>query len=458
MESSTTDKGGALMALDFSVETALEYKTIGAALINPHFIKPMRAFLEPSDFMVLPLGRIYGAMCKLDESGTPPTIDLLLSHNQSLFDEIGYDFLSGVTSLRETESLKGLHFARRVAETGISRNVQTASEKLGSKAFHDLDGALIEAERVLAINRRRLAIDTNTTETHADLTNRVYEDLMAPHDPERDGLWTGLNTLDDKLRGLKRGNLIVVAGRPSLGKTALATTILWHVGIGRNTPTAMFSLEMSREEMEQKLFTLETDIPYQRVISHRLTPVEKRQLEHAREVIAAAPVEMLGPEKRDIEYLVAEAHRLHDKMGLRLLMVDYLQLLGASKRHENRQQEVSYISRELKSLARSLDIPVIAVSQLNRQPEQRAHGEPTLADLRESGGIEQDADVVMMLFWPKDRDAANLENVDKVAAKVAKNRLGEQTLVMLGFHRDRMKFVDIKDQRYDGAAPDWMNG
>jgi replicative DNA helicase len=244
------------------------------------------------------------------------------------------------------------------------------------------------------------------------------------------GVPTGFMDLDSLLSGLQKGNLIVIAARPGVGKSSFVTNIARNVAVQSGAPVAMFSLEMSRFEIGMRLLCAEAKVPWDKVRSGRVATEEWTRIVEAAEVLHEAPLFIVDSGNVTIVDIRAKARRLKSKHGLGLIIVDYLQLMSGHMRTENRQQEIAEVSRSLKLLGKELDIPVIAVSQLNRNPETRADKRPQLSDLRESGAIEQDSDIVMFIHRDDSDDPTVKGKADII---VAKHRNGPTQTVPLTF-------------------------
>jgi replicative DNA helicase len=244
------------------------------------------------------------------------------------------------------------------------------------------------------------------------------------------GLPTGFRDLDELLSGLQQGNLVIVAARPGVGKSSFATNVARNAAVESRVPVAMFSLEMSRWEIGMRLLCGEAGVPWDRIRGRRVGADDWSRIVQAAEVLHDAPLSIVDAGNVTIVDIRAKARRLSArKQGLGLIIVDYLQLMSHHRRVDNRQQEIAEITRSLKLLAKELKIPVIAVSQLNRDPERRQDKRPQLSDLRESGAIEQDSDVVMFIHRD-DSDPAKKGLADLI---VAKHRNGPTDTVPVTF-------------------------
>lgn len=254
------------------------------------------------------------------------------------------------------------------------------------------------------------------------------------------GVPTGFWELDGKLAGMQDSNLLILASRPGQGKTSLGLNIAAHVAVREGLPVGIFSLEMSKEELVDRFLVSQAEVDAWRLKTGKLDDSDFDRLQEAMGVLADAPLFIDDTPAANLMEIRTKARRLQVESGLKFLIVDYLQLIHG--RHlENRVQEVSEISQSLKNLARELKIPVLAMSQLSRAVEQRGTRKPQLADLRESGAIEQDADVVMFL-WRPDPD-----NVEEVKLDIQKHRNGPTGEMDLVFKPDRVKFYGIEKQR-----------
>jgi replicative DNA helicase len=261
------------------------------------------------------------------------------------------------------------------------------------------------------------------------------------------GVPTGFGDLDEMTSGFQPADLIIVAARPSMGKTAFTLNIAQHAAIEANVPVAFFSLEMSKESLVQRMLTAEARIDAQRLRKGMLRDDDFPRLARAAGILSSAPVWIDDTPGISILEMRSKARRLKSDTGVGMIVVDYLQLMSGPAKSESRQQEVSQISRGLKALAKELNVPVVALSQLSRAPEQRSgddKGRPQLSDLRESGAIEQDADLIMFLyrpevyFGPQDKDGNALEG--KAEVIVGKQRNGPIGTINLFFHKHYTRF------------------
>ena len=262
------------------------------------------------------------------------------------------------------------------------------------------------------------------------------------------GVASGFRTLDRMTTGFQKGDLIIVAGRPAMGKTSWVLNVAQNAAIDHKVPVALFSLEMSKEQLVQRLLCSEARVDAHRLRTGTLSSSDYQRVGTAGAKLNTAPIWIDDSPGATVLEMRAKARRLKAEAGLRLLVIDYLQLMPSTDRAESRQQEVSQISRGLKSLARELEIPVIALSQLSRGPEQRTDHRPQLSDLRDSGSIEQDADLVMFLYRPEyysstglDEEGNSLEG--RTELHVSKQRNGPTGLIDLYFHKTYTRFDEV---------------
>lgn len=273
------------------------------------------------------------------------------------------------------------------------------------------------------------------------------------------GIATGFQALDRLTAGMQKGDLVIVAARPAMGKTSWVLNVAQNAAIDHGVPVAVFSLEMSKEQLVQRLLCAEGRVDAQKLRRGRLSPEEYQRLAQAAGHLNTAPLWIDDSPGSTVMEMRAKARRLKAETDLGLLVIDYLQLMTSHRRSENRQQEVSDISRSLKALAKELDVPVIALSQLSRAPEQRTDHRPQLSDLRESGSIEQDADLVMFLYRPEyyhgavDADGNSLEGRSELI--IGKQRNGPTGVVQLFFHKAYTRFDSVDERVEEGAVPSY---
>lgn len=343
------------------------------------------------------------------------------------------------------------YYARIVAEKSVLRRLIAASTEIAASAYdsqYEVDEILDKAEEtIFQISQGR------TTQGYVHLKDVLVETMekleyLASHQGNVVGLSSGFSDLDSITSGFQPSDLIILAARPSVGKTSLGLNIARNIAIREDCSVAVFSLEMSREQVAQRLLCSESAINSQKLRNGFLSDDEWRRLSIGLGRLGEAKIFIDDTPGISVMELRAKARRIKAEHGLGLVVVDYLQLMRTRKQ-ENRQQEISEISRSLKSLARELDVPIIAMSQLSRAVEQRQDRRPVLSDLRESGAIEQDADVVMFLYTEPELEQNNL-----IELIVAKQRNGPTGNLKLFFSREICRFgdVDVIHVPGDGSA------
>jgi len=342
---------------------------------------------------------------------------------------------TAANSVKYGEIIRDLAHKRELIRIGSS---------IVEKAFDDsstASGLLENTERdIFALSQKNLSQNfILIRDALADSFDRLDE--LHKHAGGLRGVPTGFKDLDDTLAGMQNSNLLILAARPGMGKTALCLNIAQHAAAHAKLPVGIFSLEMSKEELVDRLIVSEADIDAWRLKTGNLKEADFAKISDAMGRLGDAPIFIDDTPGIGIMEMRTKARRLQSEHGVKLLIVDYLQLVISSRQHENRVQEVSEVSQSLKNLARELKIPVLALSQLSRAVESRGIKEPQLADLRESGAIEQDADVVMFLYRPDD------ENLEQIALKIAKHRNGALKNINLFFRGDRVKFFGMEKKR-----------
>jgi len=422
-----------------------EESVLGALLLDKDAIISIAEFLRSEDFYDDRHKGVYECVLELYEERIP--IDVLtvadrLKKRKILKNIGGVSYLAELVN-RVPTAAHVEHYGRIVKDQSTKRSLMTAASKLvelsldeGLAANELLDRA--EAE-VFSLTQTHLS---NTFTSVRDALAESFDRLDELH-KRADGLRgvpTGFADLDDTLAGLQASNLIILAARPGVGKTSLALNISQNVAVRYKKPVGFFSLEMSKEELVDRLLVTQADIDAWKLKTGKLSEEDFTQLSNAMGELAEAPIFIDDTPALSILEMRTKARRLQVEKGLELLIVDYLQL-ARSRQLENRVQEVSEISQGLKNLARELKIPIIAVSQLSRAVEQRGQKKPQLADLRESGSIEQDADVVMFL-WREDE-----QDMENIALDIAKHRNGPLKSIKLRFRGDRIKFYGRETKR-----------
>lgn len=416
---------------------------LGAILIDKDAIISVAEFLRPEHFYNGNHGLIYEALLSLYEERQP--IDLItlrekLKKAKALTKVGGSSYLTELVN-RVPTAAHIEKYGQIVKDCFTKRELISASARVAELSFDEGQEAsqvLDAAEQLIfSLSQKHLKQSfLPVKEALAESFDRLDELHKKPGGLR--GIPTGFKDLDDTLAGMQASNLLILAARPGLGKTALALQICQHVAVKEKLPVGFFSLEMSKEELVDRLLVFQADIDAWRLKTGRLSAEDFTKLSQAMGELAEAPLFIDDTPALSILEMRTKARRLMVEQGLSLLVVDYLQLMGSVRHFENRVQEVSEISQGLKNLARELKVPVLAISQLSRAVEQRGRKKPQLADLRESGSIEQDADVVMFL-WREDEE--DLENVE---LEISKHRNGPLRRIKLRFRGDRIKFYGVK--------------
>ncbi len=424
-----------------------EEAVLGALLIDPEALFRVAPFLRPEDFYVQRNGWIYEAILGLHERREP--VDFVTLRNeleaQGLLEEVGgaayiAQLIDAVPTAIHVEA-----YGRIVEEAAVRRRLINAASDIAQLAYkeqQDINEVIDQAEQALfSISQRRITRDLAPIQ---EVIRAYYDriEYLYDHRGEPLGVPTGFIDLDRLLGGLQKSDLIIVAARPGVGKTALCLSFARNAArLGKHV--AIFSLEMSAEQVVQRLVSAETGIDAQRLRLGQLEEDEWPLFVQATGVLSELPIFIDDTPSISALQLRTKARRIHAEHGLDLIVVDYLQLMSSDVRAENRVQEVSYISRMLKGLARELDVPLVAASQLSRAVEQRTDKRPVLSDLRESGSLEQDADVVMFIYREElYRPETERQHIADVI--VAKHRNGPTGVVQLFFRQQLAQFLDAE--------------
>jgi len=426
-----------------------EKSVLGAALIDSSAIHLVAEFLRSEHFYLPEHQMVYSAMISLFEKQKP--IDLVtiqdeLKQEGNLKKINGKSFLSDLINTVPTSAYIE-HYGRIVKDHYTKRKLIEISSRIVEKSFDDkgdikriLDQAEVD---IFALSQAHVHRDfIELKDVLAESFERL-EDFMKKGTHFR-GVQTGFLDLDNKLSGLQDSNLIILAARPGIGKTTLALNMALNVATKSKLPVGFFSLEMSKEELVDRLLVGQADIDAWRLKTGRLSEDDYKKLTEAMGVLSEAPIYIDDTPGLSILEMRTKARKLKVEKDLKLLIVDYLQLADSGRRFESRVNEVSFISQGLKNLARELHIPVIAISQLSRAVEQRGTRKPQLADLRESGSIEQDADVVMFLYHESDSEDLLDQTKRLIKLYVAKHRNGSLGELDLMFRGDRVKFYGVE--------------
>lgn len=423
-----------------------EMAVLGSVLLDGEVIGTLIPILKSTDFYRGAHGRIYEVMLALFDRGEP--IDALLVfreiERQGAFDEVGGpEYLASLGGAVSSPA-SAEHYARIVREKAIARNLISATSEIQQAAYAEEgrgDELMELAERrIFELGNRR---DVQGAKDVRELLNETFEELERGGGPVA-GIETGFYEFDEMTTGLRPGELIIVAARPSMGKSSLALNMAMNAACNGGKKVAIYSLEMTAQNIVRNMLCMKARFSGHDLRKGRFIDESRRaDLAQAAGPLFEAGLYIDDSPTLNPSLLRAKARRIKAKQGLDMIVIDYLQLMeaGSSERRENRQQEISYISRSLKGLARELEVPVIALSQLNRDAEKRPDNKPKLADLRESGAIEQDADVICLLYrkWYYSRQETDRNLAELM---IAKQRNGPTGTVNLHFFADYMLFTN----------------
>jgi len=421
-----------------------EEAVLGSVLINPDSYFEISQIIKADDFYIIRNQWIWDSYVRLHEKRIP--IDILtvsedLEEHAQLSEIGGQAYLVALVNQTPT-SLHAEAYAQIVEQTSIRRKMLAAANEMARLAYDEgkeVRTILDEAEKsVFGLSSRRVRHDL---EPIHDVVGAYYDHLdeLSKRDDEIIGVPTGLADLDHLLGGLQNSDLIIVAGRPGSGKTGFLLSVAKNAAQKEHKNVAMFSMEMSNQQLVQRLIAQETNIDSHRLRMGKLRDDEWNVFVQAMEVLGETRMWLDDTPAITPLALRTKCRRLHMEYKLDLILVDYLQLMGSDSRNENRVQEVSYISRSLKVLARELDVPVLAAAQLSRAVEHREDKRPMLSDLRESGSLEQDADIVMFIHRPdKDNKESPRHNVAELI--VSKHRNGPTGSIETIFLENLAKF------------------
>ncbi len=423
-----------------------EQAVLGTILLQEHSILKVAEILSPEDFYRDAHKTIFRAMLDLFERREPHDLitvtDLLAARNK--LEEIGGGaYLASLTDLIPFSGPL-VHHAELIRKKSILRQLIQTSSEVAARCYEDqddIDALVDEAEKTIfeiAQSKKKQGF-----QAMSDVVPKAFDRITQLFDRQEQitGVATGYTELDRMTAGLQPADLIILAGRPSMGKTALAMNIVQQVAVADRTPVAVFSLEMSVEQLALRMLCSLGRIDSQRIRTGRLIEKDWPDLTRATGMLSESPIFIDDTAGIGVLEMRAKARRLKSEHDLGLVVVDYLQLMQGRAKVENRTQEISDISRSLKAMAKELEVPVIALSQLNRSLESRTDKRPQLSDLRESGAIEQDADVIAFIYRDEVYNKAE-DNPNRGLAEiiVGKQRNGPTGIVKLTFRADITTF------------------
>ena len=426
-----------------------EKSVLGSILIDPSAMGLVAEFIHAEYFYLPEHQAIYNAMLSLFEKQSP--IDLITMQDQLKADGAikrigGAAYLSELINIVPT-SANVEQYALIVKAHYTKRKLISLSSRMVEKAFAEggdvkmlLDNAEAELFALAQQHTHRDFIELK------DILAQSFERLeeFIKNGSDIRGVPTGYVDIDKKLSGMQPSNLLILAARPGIGKTTFALNMALNAATKYKMPVGFFSLEMSKEELVDRLLVQQAEIDAWRLKTGKLSDEDYKALTGAMGVLSEAPIYIDDTPGISILEMRTKARKLMAEKNLKMLIVDYLQLADAGRRFDSRVQEVSFVSLGLKNLARELRIPVLALSQLSRAIEQRGGKKPQLSDLRESGAIEQDADVVMFLYYEYESEDLLDSNIRNIKLSIAKHRNGPIGDIDLQFRGDRVKFYSVE--------------
>ncbi|MDO7883157.1 replicative DNA helicase [Salinibacterium soli] len=424
-----------------------EQSAIGGMLLSKDAVADVIETVRAVDFYIPKHETIFDAILTLYSHGEPTDVIAVtdeLTKTGQLGRAGGAEYLHTLTALVPTAANAGF-YATIVAEKAVLRRLVEAGTRIVQMGYAS------EGEVVDLVNNAQAEIYSVTggveSEDYVPLTEAVtsaIDEIEAARgrDGQMVGVPTGFTELDELTNGLHPGQMIIIAARPAIGKSTLGLDIARSAAIKHDLPTIVFSLEMGRSEIAMRLLSAEASVPLQHMRKGTVHANDWTTIAQTRGRINDAPLYIDDSPNMTLVEIRAKARRLKQRVGLKMVVIDYLQLMTSGKKVESRQQEVSEFSRALKLLAKELEVPVIAISQLNRGPEQRADKKPALSDLRESGSIEQDADMVILLHRESAYEADNAR-AGEADLIVAKHRNGPTRTITVAFHGHFSRFSDM---------------
>ena len=426
-----------------------EQGVLGAMLLSPNTVVDVIELLQVEDFYFPAHQLIYQAILDLYSQGSEVDV-LIVSGRLDRLNQLeragGAPYLHTLISEVPT-SANARYYADIVSEKSTLRQLVDAGTRVAQLGYEGAEGMEIESlvdraqQEIFAVAQQKTGEDYRVL---ADLLKPTVDELAAY---EKDGgraagVPTGFIDLDRLTNGLHAGQMIIIAARPGVGKSTLAMDFVRSCSIHNGLTSVIFSLEMSASEIVMRLLSAETEIKLAAMRSGQMEESDWEKLTHRLREIQAAPIFIDDSPNLTMMEIRSKARRLKQQHGLDLVVLDYMQLMSSGRKVESRQQEVSEFSRQLKLLAKELEVPVIAISQLNRGPEARTDKRPQLADLRESGSLEQDADIVMLLYRPDSQDRDN-ERAGEADIIIAKHRGGPIDTIAVAHQLHYSRFVNM---------------
>lgn len=434
----------------------LEKAVLGSVLINPSVYLTLAAFLQPDDFFLLRHQYIWEAFARLSDRMTPIERSTLRRELQdhNLFDTIGGDLYVSELMNSTQSAMYAEQYARVVERDAVRRRMLQVTDDIRGYVYDktlSVEDVIQQSESALFhVAERRSQRDVVTMREATSVYFDRIEHMMQ-NDSRGLGLPTGFQKLDALLGGLQRSDLLIFAGRPGMGKTSFMMSLAMNAAYQFNARILVFSLEMGVEQMVQRLVSMETGINMQKLRTGQFQGNEERRLVEALGRLSQQNIFLDDSPSLNPIQMRTKCQRVNYEYGLDLIILDYLQLMHAPGYTNNRVQEISFISRQMKELAREIDVPLLSAAQLSRAVEQRSDKRPQLSDLRESGSIEQDADIVMFLYRDVVYNEAT-ENPNQADVIVAKHRNGPTDTIPLYFDASSTRFRDGTRQNIDLSA------
>jgi len=443
-DSSALQLTGRTMPESLEAEAAV----LGSMILDPECIGQVVQHVTANSFYRIEHQMIFDAVVSLWEKKNDK-FDLLLLRdelkNRKQIEEIGgAEYLVKIAEAVPS-SANVEQYLKIVKDKQMMRELISAAGEVLTEAFEDIGDAAEKLDRaeqkIFNVTQKKI---TGTAASIKELLTEAFEAIDRREGHHITGLPTGFAEMDDLTCGLQNGEMIVIAGRPSMGKTSFAMNIAEHIGADNNIPVAFFSLEMSRQQLAERMLCGRAMMDSQIVRKGMISDSQYQELVHAASELSEKPIYVDDTPGITPLELRGKARRLRSRYGIKCVFIDYLQLMSLGGRVESRQQEVSEISRYLKALARELEIPVIVLSQLNRSPEGREGHRPRMSDLRESGSIEQDADVVMLLHREDyyHKGETDYDETNGAEIIVAKQRNGPTDTIELSFNGTYTRFAN----------------
>jgi replicative DNA helicase len=421
-----------------------ERAVLGAILLEPAILPRAIELLTPEDFYKEGHRRIYAAMQSLFDRSEPADVLTVAEELRGAgeLEAVGGQVTLATLMEEATLATQFGAYAAIVREKALLRELIRVAREISEQGFdesQDVQALLDRAQQMLfQVSHRRYQ---RTVFPVREVLTKTIQHIETLYHRKEDitGLATGFRELDKRTAGFQRADFIIIAGRPSTGKTAFALNVAAHVTVSGHEPALIFSLEMAKEQLVQRLICAEARVDSHKVRTGYLQAPDWRRIVEAAGRLADAPLFIDDTANLSVLEARAKARRVQAEHGLRLVVIDYLQLMQGRWRSENRQQEIAEISRSLKALAKELDVPVVALSQLSRAVETRGDGSPRLSDLRESGALEQDADLIMFLYR---KESPSDAEVGTTGLEIGKHRNGPTGKLDLVFKAEYTRFEE----------------